>query len=399
MRIAPIWAASTMAAALGSATLGAQERVVVSDAPSCECELEIQRVTTIQDPDGRAGLSRPLVVDRTATGDYLVVPASRQGAVLRFDGRGRYMGMVGRPGQGPEKFGAVLRIGPGWGDSTLVLDAGNRRLAVLDRGLNVTRTVRLPVVGGWFGPVDGGGLLLLGGIRRGRSGSADRLFLLDPSMDVEMSFLPNSGGPNTDVASLRRRMSVPRNGWVAVSHWNRYVVEVWSVNGERVRTIIREPEWFPNAQEEEADGPRIKQETPQIDSEGHLWTLSHVADEDWRESTGQVRTVYGRAVEGVPPGAQNGYYDSVVEVIDLDSGTLVASSQVDPHLTYLSEGGYAFSYREDREGYPSIDVWQLRVVAREREREQEAALATLQLRVRGLTGGKENVPRALVDSR
>lgn len=346
----------------------AQERVVVSDAPACDCHLEVELVTTLQDLDGRAGLSRPLVVERAGDARYLVVPTTRQGALLEFDESGAFRRTIGRPGQGPGEFGVILAIRPGAGDSTLVMDAGNRRLAILDAALNVARTARLPVIGGWFGAVGEGGLLVLSGIPGRTAESLDRVFLLDSSLSIERSFMPAPArGLDTRIESLRRRLAVAKSGVVAVSHWSRYAIEVWRADGTHEKTLVREVDWFP-ADEVGRDGSSGPispvQEAPRIDEDGRLWTVTHVRDEDWEESFGPARTRAGRSATGLSKANRDDLYDSVIEVVDLESGRLIASRRVDAHVAFISNAGHAASYREDRIGYPFVDVWRFEVVER-----------------------------------
>jgi hypothetical protein len=150
---------------------------------------------------------------------------------------------------------------------------------------------------------------------------------------------------------LRRRMAVAADGLVAVSHWARYVVELWTVDGQHRSTVFRNPDWFVR-EVSDAPGPRSVQEAPRIDADGRLWTVSHVPDPQWRESTSTIRDLRGGRTPGVSEGDLDGYLDSVVEVIDPNTGQLIASSRVDPRLTFVSNSGYAASYREGRTWQP-----------------------------------------------
>jgi hypothetical protein len=58
----------------------------------------------------------------------------------------------------------------------------------------------------------------------------------------------------------------------------------------------------------------------------------------------------------------NELYDSVLEVLDLESGTLLATKRVEESILTLLPGGFAASYREDATGNPFIDVWRLTLI-------------------------------------
>lgn len=359
-----------LVAALAGAPLAgmAQEEVAVPDTPMCDCEIRLELVATLQDADGRAGLSAPLVVERASNGHYLVVPVARQSDLLRFDESGNFLGTIGRRGQGPTEFGTILAVRSGWADSTLVMDAGNGRLAILDPEFDVARSARLPEIGGWFGPLISGGLVVLRSIPGRRDLSPNRVLLLNRMLELEHSFGPSPGvGPENSIASLRRRMAVSPNGVVVLSHWNAYKLEVWGIDGIHRRTLVRTPSWF---RYEESDGrsisdappPSTLESAPRIDASGRIWTVSRIADEGWRDGLGSVQGATGGRAVGVPIGTRNDYYDSVIEVIDPESGRLIASSRVDPSLVFISDDGYAASYREDEFGIPFVDVWRLTVV-------------------------------------
>jgi len=161
-------------------------------------------------------------------------------------------------------------------------------------------------------------------------------------------------------------VAVSPEGLVAVAHSTDYVIELWQVDGTHLGVIRREPEWFvtgPESGPSGGPGPADPlQESPRLGPDGRLWTVVHVADDDWRESLGPTRSILGGDGPGVPSQNLGGYIDSVVEVFDVNSGQLLGSARVDPHMTFISDLGHAYSYREDEYGQPFVDVWQFRIV-------------------------------------
>ncbi len=349
---------------LASAGVQAQETVSVPEEPACSCWLEAELVATLVDDDGRAGLSNPLVVERTAGGQYLVVPANRQGAVLLFDSLGTFVRPVGRPGDGPQEFRGVIAIQPGLGDSILIMDAGAGRIAVLDPRLRVARTARIPVFSAWFGTTEVGDIVVQTAIPRGAA--QDRIRVFDTAMTPVRSFMPSDPvGPRAPVASLRRRLTVSMDGQLAVAHNDRYAVELWSLSGEHIKTLTRSPDWFQSAtmpaDARQAPPPRL--ETPRIDAEGRIWTVAHVPDPAWEDALENVRDRSGRAAPGLREGAQSSLLDSVVEILDPETATLLASLRIDAHVVFISPDGFAASYRQDDLGQPYIDIWKFTLVS------------------------------------
>lgn len=350
----------------------AQPVVVVPDEPVCACEIRVTREVTLSDPDGRAGLARPLKVERAANGHFLVVPGNRQGEVLDFGADGVFVRRIGRPGQGPREFGAILGLATGPAGSTYLLDAGNRRLVVLDPDLEIVRSRRLPVAGGWFGVLDDGSVVVLTGLPRGGGESRDRLVLLGPELDTVRTFLPSTAPTfPAEIRAARRRIGVAPDGTIAVGHVDRYHVELWHSDGTHGRTLVRSPPWFPSdpdpvdpgARDAVPPAPRLD-EAPRVAPDGRIWTVSWIADEDWREALGPVRSIRGETVTAPVPERQSDHLDAVIESLDPVAGRVRASTRVDPALRLIADDGWAAAYREDEVGRPFVDIYRLEVVDR-----------------------------------
>jgi len=309
------------------------------------------------------------VIERAARGEYLVVPQQRQHAVLVFDSAGRYLRDVGRKGGGPTEFAGVTAIRPARGDSVAIMDRGNGRLALLGPDLQPARVANLPVQGGWFGVLEDGRVLVMTGFGSRRLAATKRLWLLDPSMEPLRSFVEvPPTRPGVPDATHRRRMAVSPAGLIALAHNTEYAVEIWDLSGRHLRTLRRAPAWF-NAAPERRSGragtaPPPLLETPRIDRDGMLWTVSHVADPAWEDALVPAPDRAGAGETLRPrPGRSADYQDSIVEVIDPASGRLLAALRLDARVEFISNEGHVASYREDEAGQPYIDVWQLEPTA------------------------------------
>ena len=346
-----------LAAALGGSSIplavACQARIIVRSEATCACQIRVDRIATLTDFSGEAGLSRPVVVSRSR-GQYLVVPLQSQGSILLFDSRGQFVRQIGRVGRGPDEFRAILGIESGPADSVYIMDAGNGRVAVLAPSLVVARTSPMTIPAGWFGILKDGSLVALSAISR--AGGA-RLHVYDPSMAPIRAFMTSR--EVVPVSSLRRRMTVTRDGIIAVSHWDDYEIEMWDASGRHLKTVVGETRWPEDSSSEGNAPPPPVQERPTIDGQGRLWTMIHVADTAWAEAVGPATDLYGRASRAVGDGDLDRYRDSRVEVIDPESGALLASLLVDPHLTFFGEDGLAWSYGEDELGLPFVDIWRL----------------------------------------
>jgi hypothetical protein len=215
----------------------------------------------------------------------------------------------------------------------------------------------------WFGVLGDGDVVILAGIPAAGF-PQDRVHVLSPAMQPLRSFMP--AAPITSamtVETRRRRMSVGRDGLVAVAHNGQYVLELWTAAGLHMATLSRDPEWFRldrTLRPEHGPSPRF--ETPRVASDDRIWTVSHVPDPNWRDALGPVPDLYGRTVQGVPEGAQSRYWDSVIELIDSRAGVLLGSVHLDAQVVLISDDGFVAGYREDELGNPHIDVWRLTLV-------------------------------------
>lgn len=343
----------------------AQQVLPITEDPTCQCGLQAELQVTLSDMDGSAGLARPLVVARAPDEHYLLVPDIEQSAILDFDSAGDFVGRVGRKGQGPQELFLVLAIERGPADTLMVLDAGNNRIAALPPGIHptrVARTTRIPVLGGQLGVLDDGGFVFLDGIHYG---GGDRLHVVDAEARLVRSFMPNPAVDPSDgeqIRRMRRRMSASADGLIAVSHNTEYAVEIWNASGEHLRTLTRAVDWFPPYESGSGGEPRATLYAVRVDSEGRVWTLVQVPDANWRDApelpSSARALATGEPPPPPPPSALDRRYDSIVEVIDPETGRLLASSRVDPMLTQLLPDGYAASYRQDEIGNPFVDIWQ-----------------------------------------
>lgn len=343
---------------LVSAPVQAQEIVRIGDRPACDCSILVERVVTLADPDGRAGLALPLTLARLNDGRFLVVTTIDQTSLLAFDATGRFMRRVGRRGGGPDEFGGILAIRNGPGDSIVVSDAMNARFAVLGPDLRVARTVRLETLAAQFEILRDGSTVMLGAVPRGPP--LERLHVLHANGNLVRSFMPQPVPNGAATLAAHRRFTATTSGTIAVSHGRDYVIEIWNAAGQHRRTVIRDAAWFPPFT---PDGPRgPTQKAPQFDAEGLLWTLSELADPDAPDVPARRLPPNSQPLIRRQPPPMNDVYDSVLEVLDTESGMLLASLRVEESLLTLLPGGFAASYREDDTGNPFIDIWRLTLV-------------------------------------
>jgi len=145
-------------------------------------------------------------------------------------------------------------------------------------------------------------------------------------------------------------------------------LEEWDSSGRLLRTITREVEWFEPWFEPPAANAREQAPPPSPigvyqDGEGLLWTLVHVADANWRPLPPGDVTEGGLTVTTMQQ--RNRLHDTMVEVIDPESGRLLSSLRLDAYVRGFAGRGIVYSYVEDELGeHPRFVLEQLELVAR-----------------------------------
>jgi hypothetical protein len=312
------------------------------------------------DSDG-PGLIGPIVtVARVAPLGYFVSYDANDAEILVFDSLGTFVRTVGRRGSGPGEY-QFIRWLRSDGSNLYVFDGRLLRQTVLTADLHVARTTPLPghllgdaeplgdsltAVNSFVGTVAAAGLLV---------------HVFGATGSVVKSIAEDSAGYRADMSrNAWRPLARARDGeiWIARRGW--YRIEKWNVeSGRNTLILVNDVPWFP-PHVVPSQTSALTKPTPLIediyeDQSGRLWILITVADPNWRRAAGPTR-------EGVVTVAdRNKFFDSVVEIIDPSTGTLLASRRVPEYLTQFISGGQAISYEEATSGAGRVLVWQLRL--------------------------------------
>jgi hypothetical protein len=181
--------------------------------------------------------------------------------------------------------------------------------------------------------------------------------------DVELSFGTDTAllDPRRPLAS-RRVIGPADSNHVWSAFVDRYVVERWSVDGDRTHIIERDADWFETS--EGYEGPATVVRPPAAvqavweDPEGLLWVAVKVADRDWRRTNHRAKP--GDMIL-MPRSDDHDIYDTIVEVIDVRRGVLVTSLRLRERLNWIVGGQPPVSYHEDEIGRPTYRLWRFRL--------------------------------------
>ena len=308
------------------------------------------------------------VVLRDSGGAFVIAHTYERGRILVFDSGGQFIRAVGRRGRGPGEYLTVIAFA-NKGDTLLAFDRDMRRCTVLDSSLEVARSFVMDVVPG---PASGVAVLSDGRFvvakhlpTRTSAGYPLQLF------SVEGSHVTAFGDESPEFDAGRAFLSERR---ITADHrdniWSagifEYRLERWDPVRGLNRTLSRHVPWFEPWREERLlspDSPPL----PEITAirfnpaNGLLYVIVRVvgADGDWSSGLMSEMGPDGRLYYG--PEDFNKVYDSILEVIEPESGRLVASTRTPMSLNNFADADHVISYRENAEGVGGLDVWRITV--------------------------------------
>lgn len=333
----------------------AAQRTVIPDAPRCaQCTVTLTHAARLVGSD--ADLGPVTHVGEDSRGNLYTPVLYDVHVVNVYDSDGRHTGTIGRRGSGPGEFRSVLflRIHD---DTLFVHDNGLARQSVFWSGALV-RTRRVPG-NMWDGLSYGPDILINAVVPEGDAAGAP-LHWIDTEGRRRASGGAASGRFRRDEIPLMRRSMAAASGsafWTARP--TRYLLEKWDHELNLVESIEREADWFPPHSNtgilpDRPPQPRVR--AIHLDDEERMWVLLHVGAPRWRETFTSTAPSPDMAFDG----RMDVYYDSVLEVIDTPTGSLVTRIRLDEYATAFTTTGKLVVYGDD-EGIPYLDLFDVRL--------------------------------------
>lgn len=345
-----------------------QDTVVIGSEQKCaRCTIMLDHVATLGDREGPGTVTLTSVIARDSRGRYYTSHSEIPGLVLVFDSTGSFLKSIGRKGKGPGEYGSVMAIEIGPADTLHFFDNDPPRWTVLDSGYNVVRVTALEVHG-----IEPRGALVYDNslsVINATIPSPDRvgfpLHLLEADGVLGRSFGAESPIFRPDVPYLLFRWlakSDIRKVWA--THYSQYVIELWDLNGAQLQRIVRRAQWFRPWLKAELFSPAKAPQPRMADiyerADGRLWTLARVGARDWAQGL-RIETNDPPGTRFYVPDRWERVYDSVIELIDPNTGLLVVSERVPKYLITFVGDNLVVGYHEDDEGFPFLDVWRVEV--------------------------------------
>jgi hypothetical protein len=353
------------------------------DQPCRECSVEERTLAIIGGSDTNFTLGAASRIARLSSGRWVAGPLLERGKIVLLDSAGRFVRLLGRPGQGPEDFGSINGLIAGKADTLFVWDRSNSRVAIYDGSMKLVRTVQLSVgAANGFALLPSGGLLFSSVTAPPRFHVVDRAGRLTGSFgsEVILETGPNAGqhdaGNEKLVIDTRYAAVSPRTGTVWAARMNRMDLSEWDTRGQHLRRIILEPDWFAPWTVSAKVDPSWTFTSPagttspltqgvQVDDEGRVWVYVLVTDPAW------TRSQPARAV--TPPTTGRGSssainaltrWDTMLLSIDPARRVALGSRRFDMATFPVSGCTCAAKYKVDQDGLVSFEIVAVSVTAR-----------------------------------
>jgi hypothetical protein len=292
--------------------------------------------------------------------------------IFLYDAQGRILRTIGRRGEGPGEFQYLRHIDVGVGDTIYVVD-GARRLVVYARNGAFVRSGRLPFPVDQIRVLPDGRLLAVADVRTPALAGLP-LHLLDRNGDLMRSF----GKQNvlTDPAYpgiMVRKVAVGRDGslWSA----NRTVFEQWDAGGNLTYVAQRHTPLLPldvrpvpvtDNLRDQAMGQEMSRSVMrskpgsgligmQVDSLRGVWTVIVAGADDW-----DAKPLPPGAGVLTSPAARDQLLDSVIELLDFETGVPTASVRLSFGAWRMPAPGTLLRLRDADDHYV-LEVWRLDV--------------------------------------
>jgi hypothetical protein len=346
--------------ALSTGEAQSPRRIVLPrEALACSgCELRLEREAVLGLDSGRF-VSYPISVAGDARRRTYVALQPPGDLVLVFDSAGKFIRRIGTKGRGIGQFQFPIWIAPGPNDSLKIFDFATASETVLDADWNPVRSQR------------GGTPTLVwrdDAMRTVTFAAAAR----QPGWVNLVHLAGDDGQPTASMHAVREtdssairylpRVAAGSRGTVWTASPTGYSVRQWDKRGTLIAEFTRRPSWLDRPMPM-SDGIRGHAPSPRIwdireDHAGRLWILSGVAANDWRQGLGEP--VVQRGATYYDNTNRSKLFDSIIDVVDVASGRLLASQRIAGNLQFLLPDARIAAYRETDTGTRLIDLWRAR---------------------------------------
>lgn len=305
----------------------------------------------------------------------LLVGQQRGGLILHYAASGRYLGTLGRLGDGPGEYRNARMFLNGPGDSVTILGSNIITVISTRSGMGRSEPIGLTVMPDAITRLPDGRLVFNTHYPR-----SPAFVMLGRDLKRERAFGPvMASGPDRDgnYDEPIHRLATSRRGgfWAAKIQYVRRI-ERWLPNGTVVQRLDSVVPWFPRYVSSDVthnDGfSRQFTHRPYSGTlgireaaDGRLWVLGYAADRQWAPvaNVPPLRS-YEDYLAYKPPADPNRHVDGIIDVIDTESGRSIGTWRFHEFFSAFFEDGVVMRVREDDDGVRVLEVWRLELQGR-----------------------------------
>jgi hypothetical protein len=292
------------------------------------------------------------MVHRRLDGGYVVLSLHYElSSLALFDEKGRFTGELGGQGDGPGEHRRLVAFAAHALDSVVTVDASGR-FNVFGPGGNFVRSGRMSPIP-WLVRWLKDGRMIAAADSHQPSSAGVPLHLMSPDGTLIASFgsRPDEVMDLGSSSSQRRRIPIASGSGPEMRVYSvgpmTYRIDSWSPDGELQDSWVRRNEWFPVSPGKAAVITGVHEGSP-----GELWVAFAVADpRRFPEPEGRFSI-----------GQMNRIVDTLVEVVHLSAGRILARGRVAGRAAGFSSAGELVTLEEDEIGVVRIRLLKLGIV-------------------------------------
>jgi hypothetical protein len=341
------------------------ERISLAERPCTTCRVTLTTPVTLQGTGSGTDLGSIQALARLADGRYALVSHADAAVIAVFAADGRFLRTVGRRGTGPGEFSYLTHLAT-HGSTLFAFDARQRRVTALDAQFAVARSAPFPGEIYWGTLPLNDSLLVLNTLVRTRELVGFLAHTVDWNGGIVKSFASTDAGFRFDLDRSVYFRSFARSAdggiWIAPS--TSYSLELWTPAGSLRRVLVRNANWFRDhlgtdgglPTPDHPPAPRLL--AVRTDAQGRIWTLTRIAATGWREALRATVQRNGRTTHEIVDWDRA--FDSIVEVISPDDAAVLSSTRFSEPLSHFVGEDGVVMITADRDGFTTVQSWQLR---------------------------------------
>jgi len=324
-----------------------QETIIIEDdITQPRSTISLSRITTIGSSKEGPFPDMNTYVRRNSKGQYFAALTAFSWQLAEIDPHGNYVRDIGREGSGPGEYRDIdnLIIGPN--DSLYVFDQGNGRCSILSPSGEFIYSFRT-TWGTKQAAITPSGHLIVQALLSSPERAGLPLHLINRDGAMALSFGDENPMYNRRTATWfnTRVLTESSENTVWTGRLNKYEIELWDTSGNLLKRIENRRDWFREWNTVERysiqNRPSPSLLAMQEDDSGYLWVIVNVPDSQWSPDLDLSDALF--------PTSHKALYDSTVEVLDPNSGSLLQSRRIDLPIRYFVGPGLVAHFEETRD--------------------------------------------------